>query len=74
LAPFGLSACPIQAEISSAARGSLEGRFGKAKPSMVTSAPEFSPQTSPYKMEENQYNLIGLKRLARFFSELITLL
>ncbi|GEM_PF-4544577 len=38
LPPFGLSVGPVQAQTSSAARGSLEGRFGKAKPSMVTSA------------------------------------
>ncbi len=38
LAPLGHSLCAVQAQTSSAPRGSLEGRFGKAKPSMVTSA------------------------------------
>jgi len=38
LAPLGLSVCPVQAQTSSAPRGSLEGRFRKAKPSMVASA------------------------------------
>jgi len=38
LAPLGLSVCPVQAQTSSAPRGSLEGRFGKAKPSIVASA------------------------------------
>ncbi len=38
LAPFGLSVCPVQAQTSSAARGSIEGRFAMTKPSSVTSA------------------------------------
>jgi len=38
LAPLGLSVCPVQAQTSSAPRGSLEGRFRKAKPSMVAPA------------------------------------
>jgi len=37
LPPFSLSVCPVQAQISLAARVSLEGRFLKAKPSMVIS-------------------------------------
>jgi len=38
LPPFGLSVCPVQAQAASADRGSLGGRFGKAKTSMVSSA------------------------------------
>jgi len=64
LPAFGLSVGLVQAQTFSAARGSLEGRFRKAKTSMVTSAlPNLALKTAQIKwkrtMKKNRPIYVG---------------